>query len=283
MNEVIKTGGEPGLPSIVSGGESLDIFEIMQRFRTDGSCEHLIKEALESLARTRASAPSPKERATEIVDGVYDHYVTAYRGEEERRMFIDRIASVISSTPEPSRETLEIVAEKIVSKLADTGYMNPEIALSAVGDIVEILRTETPRNWPSTPSDEVNQAVAEMRQQALRWRTNVCLVPQNQYSVARAYEECAEIVLKHLSATLSGDEVKQRAGGRVVDMAQHGGPTRNQLSEIKERVADGYEKVFRQADWGGMAHAMLGDLHFLLTFFNYPTPPDVEQGGKENP
>lgn len=41
---------EQGL-RIVSGGESLDVFEIMCRFRTDGSCEHLIKEALMLLAR----------------------------------------------------------------------------------------------------------------------------------------------------------------------------------------------------------------------------------------
>src|SRR5262245_51765432 len=37
-------------PWITSGGERLSIFDIMQRFRTDGSCEHVIKQALEKLA-----------------------------------------------------------------------------------------------------------------------------------------------------------------------------------------------------------------------------------------
>lgn len=53
MNETSNTNAAP---QIVSGGESMDVFEIMQRFRTDGSCEHLIKEALEHLANVRADA-----------------------------------------------------------------------------------------------------------------------------------------------------------------------------------------------------------------------------------
>ena len=36
---------------IRSGGEDLCIFEIMQAFRTDGSCEHLVQDALVSYAR----------------------------------------------------------------------------------------------------------------------------------------------------------------------------------------------------------------------------------------
>lgn len=59
--------------------------------------------------------------------------------------------------------------------------------------------------------------------------------------------------------------------GRVVDLSQHGEPTRNQLDEIKARVADGYDAIFKQKDWSGVVHAMLGDLHFLLTFFREAT------------
>lgn len=32
--------------TITTGGESLSIFEIMQRYRNDGSCEHVIRDAL---------------------------------------------------------------------------------------------------------------------------------------------------------------------------------------------------------------------------------------------
>lgn len=52
-----EAGGEPEL-RIVSGGESLDIFETMQRFRTDGSCEQLIKRALEKFADTETPQPA---------------------------------------------------------------------------------------------------------------------------------------------------------------------------------------------------------------------------------
>lgn len=48
----------------------------------------------------------------------------------------------------------------------------------------------------STPTDALKQVVTTMRQQASQWRKNVCLVPPTQYSVADAYEECAEMVLK---------------------------------------------------------------------------------------
>lgn len=37
-------------PTITTGGESLSIFEIMQRYRNDGSCEHVIEDALRRLS-----------------------------------------------------------------------------------------------------------------------------------------------------------------------------------------------------------------------------------------
>lgn len=44
-------------PTIQSGGESMDIYEVMGRFRMDGSCEHIIIEALTAFAN-RAYDPS---------------------------------------------------------------------------------------------------------------------------------------------------------------------------------------------------------------------------------
>lgn len=35
--------------TVTTGGESLSIFEIMQRYRNDGSCEHVIQDALQRL------------------------------------------------------------------------------------------------------------------------------------------------------------------------------------------------------------------------------------------
>lgn len=70
---------ETELPHIVSGGESLDIFEIMQRFRTDGSCEHLIKEALENLANTRVPVAVGDAISREAAQKGIAAHVSKYR------------------------------------------------------------------------------------------------------------------------------------------------------------------------------------------------------------
>jgi hypothetical protein len=38
------------LPTFIYGGELLDIYDVMHRYRNDGSCEELIAEALTLLA-----------------------------------------------------------------------------------------------------------------------------------------------------------------------------------------------------------------------------------------
>lgn len=46
--------------TIASGGEELGIYEIMQRFRNDGSCEHIIIDALTRYAAC-ATPPTPED------------------------------------------------------------------------------------------------------------------------------------------------------------------------------------------------------------------------------
>lgn len=47
---------------VASGGEKLDVHEIMQRFRSDGSCEHIIIDALKQYAaRQRPTVPPTLE------------------------------------------------------------------------------------------------------------------------------------------------------------------------------------------------------------------------------
>lgn len=51
--------------TIRTGGEDLSIFEIMQRFRNDGSCEHVIQDAL--IAMARIDPPAAPTGGVEII------------------------------------------------------------------------------------------------------------------------------------------------------------------------------------------------------------------------
>ncbi len=69
---------------------------------------------------------------------------------------------------------------------------------------------------------------------------------------------------------------------RVVDESLHGEVTQIHLREIRERVADGYEHLYRQSGWAKLSQLMLKDIHFLLTFFNTSTA-DHECNGTNCP
>lgn len=56
--------------TIKTGGESLSIFEVMQRYRNDGSCEHVIEDALRRLSLLDSEAA-----ASDLVREAYDHYM----------------------------------------------------------------------------------------------------------------------------------------------------------------------------------------------------------------
>lgn len=59
--------------TIPSGGEDLSIFEILQRFRTDGSCEHIIQQALTQLARASSSAGEDTQVAQRLAAIRFQH------------------------------------------------------------------------------------------------------------------------------------------------------------------------------------------------------------------
>lgn len=105
-----------------------------------------------------------------------------------RNEIIGRIASAISSTPSDD------------DYVAWCRYVNYGIDASGA-DILTIETCDSDvkgafKVYRAPPTAEVKQAVTTMRQQALQWRINVCLVPPTQYSVANAYDECAELILK---------------------------------------------------------------------------------------
>ena len=85
-------------PIITSGGEQLSISEIMQRYRTDGSCERIVRQALASLVE-RAELHRQVREAVEAVyveispSGCrdYEKEVSHNRGVDHALSAIDRV------------------------------------------------------------------------------------------------------------------------------------------------------------------------------------------------
>lgn len=72
--------------TIKTGGESLSIFEVMQRYRNDGSCERVIQEALQMFANDQNTIRCAYCGSDDIADisGEYETGVVAPDGYRER-------------------------------------------------------------------------------------------------------------------------------------------------------------------------------------------------------
>lgn len=64
------TTDQPKPTELLLGGEILDIFEIMQRFRNDGSCEYVIEAALKLYARTPSPAQAEPHVCASLTDAI---------------------------------------------------------------------------------------------------------------------------------------------------------------------------------------------------------------------
>lgn len=108
------------------------------------------------------------------------------------------------------RERCAGIAETRIAKLANDGIS--EGNWHELEDVAHTIRnselTDVEQGEKETPpADALKQAVTTMRQQALQWRINVCLVPPTQYSVADVYEECAELILKCFNVELEKQDL----------------------------------------------------------------------------